>query len=74
MFCLAESAPFTTQEISITGKGEVSGRFQSFVGPLIQVFLTDFIGRNVLTSGLVDGHADRIDVINIIESSRAPRA
>ena len=59
--------------ISITGKGEVSGRFQSFVGPLIQVFLTDFIGRNVLTPGLVDGHADRIDVINIIEKLQSAK-
>lgn len=74
MLCLAESAPFTAQEISITGEGEVSGRFQNFIGPLIQVILADLIGRNVLTSGLVDGHADRIDVINIIEKFQSAKS
>ena len=73
MLCLTESAPFTAQEISITGKGEVSGRFQNFIGPLIQVILTDVIGRNVLTPGLIDGHADRIDVINIIEKLQSAK-
>ena len=46
MLCLTESAPFTTQEISITGKGKVYGRLQNFIGPLIQVILSDFAGRN----------------------------
>lgn len=73
MFCLTESAPFTAQEISITGKSEVCGRFQNFIGPLIQVILADLIGRNVLTPGLVDGHADRIDVINIIEKLQSAK-
>ena len=67
MLCLTESAPFTTQETSITGKGKVCGRLQNFISPLIQVILADFAGRNVLTSGLIDGHADRIDVVNIIK-------
>ena len=73
MFCLTESAPFTTQEISITGKGKVCGRLQNFIGPLIQVILADFAGRNVLTSGLVDGHADRIDVIDVIEELQSAK-
>ena len=67
MLCLTESAPFTTQEISITGKGKICGRLQNFISPQIEVILADFIGRNVLASGLVDGHADRIDVIDVIE-------
>ena len=46
MLCLTESAPYTTQEISITGKGKVYGRLQNFIGPLIQVILADFAGRN----------------------------
>ena len=37
---------------------------------LIQVILVDFVGRNVLTSGLVDGHADRIDVIEELQSAK----
>ena len=61
MLCLAESAPFPTQEVSITGKGEVCGRLHNFIDSLIQFILADFVGRNVLASGMVDGHADRID-------------
>lgn len=34
----------------------------------------DFVGRNVLASGLIDGHADRIDIVDVIKSSSAPRA
>ena len=73
MLCLTESAPFTTQEISITGKGKVCGKLQNFIGPLIQVILADFAGRNVLTSGLVDGHADCIDVIDVIEELQSAK-
>ena len=43
MFCLTESAPFTAQEISITGKSEVCGRFQNFIGPLIQVIFDKYM-------------------------------
>lgn len=57
----------------ITGKGKVYGRLQNFIGPLIQVILADFAGRNVLTSGLVDGHADRIDVIDVIEEFQSAK-
>jgi hypothetical protein len=67
MLCFTESAPFTTQEVSITGKGKVCGRLQNIIGPLIQVILADLIGRNVLASRLVDGHANRIDVVDVIE-------
>ena len=67
MLCLAESAPFTTQEVPITGKGKVCGRLQNFIGSLIEIIFADLIGGNILASGLIDGHADRIDVVNIVE-------
>lgn len=52
---------------SDTGKGKVCGRLQNFISPLIQVILADLVARNVLASGLVDGHADRIDVLDVIK-------
>ena len=67
MLCFTESAPFTTQEVSVPGKGKVCGRLQNFIGPLIQVILADLVGGNVLTSRLVDGPTNRIDVVDVIE-------
>ena len=73
MFCLTEFATFTTQDVSIGGKGKICGRIQNFIGPLIQVIFADLVGRNVLASELVDDHADHINVVDVIEKLKCAK-
>ena len=56
---LAEAAPFTTQEIPISGEGQFCGGLQYFVCPAVERVFVDLERADVLPSRLVDGHEQR---------------
>ena len=64
---LAEAAPFTTQEIPISGEGQFCGGLQYFVCPAVERVFADLERADVLPSRLVDGHGNLIDVVDAIE-------
>ncbi len=49
------------------GIGIIIRADRSLSHSILRGSFADFIGGNILASGLIDGHADRIDVVNIIE-------
>ena len=67
MLGLAETTPFATEEVSISGKGKICGRLQHFIRPPVQFFLGKLEGGDVLTSRLINGHADVINVVDVIK-------
>lgn len=64
---LAESAPLTAEEVAVTGKGQFSRGLQNLVRPAVQVILGNLKRADVLASGLIDGHADGVDVVDAVE-------
>ena len=67
MLGLTEATPFSAEEVAITGEGQLSGRLQDFIGPSVQGLLFQLEGADVLAARLVDGHADPVDVVDVIE-------
>ena len=64
---LAESAPLTAEEVAVTGKGQFSRGLQNLVRPAVQVILGNLKRADVLASGLIDGQADGVDVVDAVE-------
>jgi len=64
---LAEPAPRATGEFSIAIPRQLRCGLQNLVGPCKQVLLADLPFTDVLPPWLVDGHADRVDVVDIVE-------
>ena len=64
---LAELAPFATVVFTVSVEGKLGGRGQNLIGPLVEFFLRNGEGADVGASGLVDGHADGVDVVDAVE-------
>ena len=66
-FCLAELAPFAAVVFAVSVEGKLCGRGQNPIGPLVEFLLRNGESADVGASGLVDGHADGVDVVDAVE-------
>ena len=60
-------APLSAEEISVTGKCQLRGGLQHFFRPPVQIRFGKYERIDVVPARLVDGHADRRDVIEVVE-------
>lgn len=67
MLGLTETTLFAAEEVPVSCKGKICGRLQHFIRPLVQLILGNLKGGDVLTPWLVDGHADVINVVDVIK-------
>ena len=66
-FGLAELAPFAAVVFTVSVKGKLCSRGQNLIGPLVEFVPWNGEGADVGASGLVDGHADGVDVVDVVE-------
>lgn len=66
-FGLAELAPFAAVVFAVSVEGKLCSRGQNLIGPLVEFVLRNGEGADVGASGLVDGHADGVDVVDAVE-------
>ena len=52
---------------TLSVKGKLCSRGQNLIGPLVEFVLWNGEGADVRASGLVDGHADGVDVVDAVE-------
>ena len=71
---LAESAPLTAEEVAVPGKGQLGRGLQDLVRPSVELLLGEGKGADVLASGLIDRHGNRIDVVDVIEQLQSTEA
>lgn len=70
---LAEAAPLATEEVTVTGEGQLCRGLQDLVRPSVELLLGEGEGADVLPPGLVDRHGHRIDVVDVIEAQNWDR-